>query len=167
MRLNRRRPDSGEAFPAFRSYPFTSNVAPGPFDAWPSRPHDAAAAHADHYNAQRDELTAILIKNGQTEQLFVAKVFAVQRADGGVHTYTTWTQGILTLLPAADVVLLVEQPASLDDQPVMTWVRWDVTASVCADDCWVPMPQFKPARVRTDAWPSADQMQELKARCLR
>jgi hypothetical protein len=122
--------------------------------------------HEQQYNEQRERLNAVLPRNGQVDEVFIAKVFAVRRRDGGVHTYTTWTEGLNTLLPAADVVLLVEQPATREADPTMTWVRWDVVASVCADDCWVMMPEFKPPRVRTCAWPRPDQLAELRSRSL-
>ena len=96
---------------------------PGPFAEYPNRHPMAAAQHAETYEEQQQRLQARLLATGQAEELFVAKVFAVQRPDGGAHTYTTWTEGVKTLLPPADVVLLVEQPALRDAQPVMTWVR--------------------------------------------
>jgi hypothetical protein len=71
------------------------------------------------------------------------------------------------LLPAADVVLLVEQPSKADAEPTMTWVRWDVTAEVCADACWKVMPEFEPPRILTKEWPSPEQLELLKSRKLR
>ena len=52
------------------------------------------------YEEQRQRLQVRLLATGQAEELFVAKVFAVQRPDGGAHTYTTWTEGVKTLLPS-------------------------------------------------------------------
>jgi hypothetical protein len=65
------------------------------------------------------------------------------------------------------VVLLVEQPVQPDAKPVMTWVRWDVTAHVCADDCWKIMPDFQPPRLLTVGWPTPGQLESLKNRKLR
>jgi hypothetical protein len=113
-----------------RSYATTSGVVPGPFAEYPNRDPAAAAQHAQVYEDQRQSLQDKLVAMGQAGELFVAKVFAVQRPDGGAHTYTTWTEGVKTLLPPADVVLLVEQSAQPGAKPVMTWVRWDVTAHV-------------------------------------
>jgi len=148
-----------------RSYATTSNVVPGPFAEYPNRDPIAAAEHAQAYEEQRQRLQALLLASGQADELFVAKGFAMQRPDGGAHTYTTWTEGVKTLLPAADVVLLVEQPAQ--PRPVMTWVRWDVAAHVCADDCWKIMPDFKPPRLLTIGWPTPGQLESLKCRKLR
>ena len=150
-----------------RTFATTSNVQPGPFDEFPKRDPDAAAAHASHYEQQRERLVAKLDAQGRSSDLFVAKVFAVQREDGGAHTYVTWTEGIKTLLAPADVVLIVEQPPEANAQPTMTWVRWDVTAQLCADDCWQPMPDFDPPRVLTVGWPTPQQMGTLKTRKLR
>jgi hypothetical protein len=150
-----------------RNYATTSDVVPGPFAECPNRHPMAAAQHAQAYEEQRQRLQARLLAMGQAEELFVAKVFAVQRPDGGAHTYTTWTEGVKTLLPPADVVLLVEQPAQPAARPVMTWVRWDVTAHVCADDCWMLMLDLQPPRLLTVGWPTPGQLQTLKSRKLR
>ena len=155
-----------------RTYATTSNVVPGPFAEYPDRDPKAAAEHAQAYEEQRQRLQAMAEASGDPEELFVAKVFAVQRQDGGAHTYTTWTQGVKTLLPPADVVLLVEWPdaqrvMTSDDQPVMTWVRWDVTAQVCADGCWKIIPGFQPPRLLTVGWPTPEQLESLKSRKLR
>jgi len=162
MVFNRRR-TKGEPF---RTYAMKSDVAPGPSDEWPNVEPDAAAAHEQYYNQQRDRLNGMLAMQGQADEIFVAKVFAVTRPDGGSHTYTTWTEGVYTLLPAADVILLVEQPVDAESDPVMTWVRWDVAASDCADRCWTVMTDIQPPRVRTREWPSPDQLAGLKTRSL-
>jgi hypothetical protein len=49
----------------------------------------------------------------------------------------------------------------------MTWVRWDVTAHVCADDCWQVRPQYQPPRILTVGWPTPEQLEVLKSRKLR
>jgi hypothetical protein len=150
-----------------RSYATTSDVVPGEPTQWPEREPEAAALHAQAYEEQRLRLEAELSQSGRADQLFVAKVFPVQRPDGGAHTYTTWTEGVLTLLPPADVVLLVEQPPTADTEPAMTWVRWDVAAQVCADACWKAMPEFNPPRILGRTWPSPGQLDLLKSRKLR
>ena len=91
--------------PEPQTYPTSSNLTPGPFAEYPRREPAAAAAHAAHYEEQRQRLQAKLEAQGRSDELFVAKVFAVQRPDGGAHTYTTWTEGIKTLLPPADVLI--------------------------------------------------------------
>jgi hypothetical protein len=162
--FGRRRP-AEEGIP--REYATTSAVVPGPFNQYPNRDPMAAALHAKHYEEQRERLYAKLAAQGRSDDLFVAKIFAVRRPDGGAHTYTTWTEGIKTLLPPADVVLLVEQPDEPDTKPAMTLLRWDVTAQVCADDCWKVMPDFRPPRILTVRWPTPAQLGLLKSRNLR
>lgn len=115
--FNRLRRSKGEAF---QTYATTANVVPGPFAEWPRVAPDAAALHEQQYNEQRERLNAMLVDQGKVDEIFVAKVFAVMRPDGGSHTYTTWTEGVHTLLPAADVILLVEQPAEADSRPPMS-----------------------------------------------
>ncbi len=149
-----------------QSYATSSDVVPGEPTEYPDREPEAAAQHAQAYEEQRALLREELVETGQADELFVAKVFAMRRADGGAHTYTTWTEGVRTLLPAADVVLLVEQPPTGDSEPIMTWVRWDVTAHVCADTCWKVMPEFDPPRLLTKGWPSPEQMDRLKTQKL-
>jgi hypothetical protein len=160
-----RRQRSDDRIP--RGYATTSDIVPGPFAEYPNRHPMAASQHAQTYEEQRQRLQARLQVMGQAEELFVAKVFAVQRPDGGAHTYTTWTEGVKTLLPPADVVLLVEQPAWPEAKPAMTWVRWDVTAHACADDCWEIMPDIQPPRLLTVGWPTPEQLESLKSRKLR
>lgn len=149
-----------------QTFATTSDVVPGPFDECPTRAPEAAAEHAGLYEQQRERLTAQLEAEGQADELFVAKVFAVQRPDGGAHTYVTWTESIKTLLAPADVVLLVEQPPTAETKPTMTRVRWDVVAQVCADDCWKVMPKFNPPRIVTVGWPTEEQLADLKRRKL-
>jgi hypothetical protein len=152
-----------------RSYAVSSKVTPGPYSEWPSRDPNAAAAHAHHYEEQRKLLQEEGLEQlGHAEDVFVAKVFAMQRRDGGAHTYTTWSEGVRTLLPAADVVLIVEleQPWA-NGKPPMTWVRWDVAAQVCAGDCWQVQPEFNPPRVLTVRWPTPEQLDVLRSRKLR
>ena len=149
------------------SYATSSDVVPGEPTEYPNREPEAAARHAQVYEEQRVLLQEELAAVGQADDLFVAKVFAVQGPDGTAHTYTTWTEGILTLLPAADAVLLVEQPPTVDTNPTMTWLRWDVTAHVCADTCWKVMPEFEPPRILTQEWPSPEQLDLLKSQKLR
>lgn len=148
-------------------YATSSDVTPGEPTAYPDREAQEVSLHAQIYEQQCALLRDELAQMGQADDLFVAKLFAVQRPDGGAHTYTTWTEGIRTLLPTADVVLLVEQPPTADAQPTMTWVRWDVTAQVCADSCWKVMPAFEPPRILTKEWPSPEQLDLLKSRKLR
>jgi hypothetical protein len=96
----------------------------------------------------------------------VAKAFAMQLPEGTAFVYTTWTEGIQTLLPPADVILLAEQPLSADGEPEMTRVRWDVVAEACADDCWEVQQHLRPPRVLTVGWPSSETLTWLKERAL-
>jgi hypothetical protein len=152
--------------PVARSYATSSDVVPGEPTEYPDRGPESAALHAQAYEEQRVLLQKELAEMGQGDELFVAKVFVVQRPDGTAHTYTTWTEGIRTLLPPADLVLLVEQPPTPDTEPTMTWLRWDVTAHVCADTCWKVMPEFEPPRILTQDWPSPKQLDLLKSKRL-
>jgi hypothetical protein len=157
----RRRTQTGRVKVTFS---VTSDVVPGPFAEYPSREPGAAAVHEQVYETQREELNEMLVATGQLGGVFIAKVRAVRRPDGGEHTVTFWTKGVHTLLPAADAIVLVELPEEEGVEPITTSVRWDVTAAICADNCWEVMPDFKPPRVRTKAWPSDEQLVELKRR---
>lgn len=146
-------------------YPTSSSAAPSDHRAYPSRHPDDAWQHANAYEESREALQARLGPEDEGGP-FVAKVFPVQRADGTAFVYTTWTEGITTLLPAADVILLAEQPTAADGQPTLTRVRWDVVAEECADECWKVEPDLTPPRVRTIAWPTSETLAWLKARRL-
>jgi hypothetical protein len=147
-----------------RHYATASGRAAGPYSVWPDRHPEAAATHAHHYEAGRQALCDELVATGDPRAPFPAKVFAFQRPDGVAYTSTTWTEGVTTLLPAADVIVFVEQPRSAD--PIITNVRWDVVAEICADSCWAVQPDLQPIRLLTTAWPSPEQLAELKARKL-
>ena len=98
---------------------------------------------------------------------FVTKAFAMRRADGAALTQTTWTQGVPTLLPAVDVICLVEDPATPESEPVLSWMRWDVVAKACADDCWELRQDLRPPRLQTIAWPSPETLAQLRKQKLR
>src|SRR4051794_24270035 len=76
------------------TFSVTSDVVPGPFAEYPSREPGAAAVHAQVYETQREELNAMLVATGQLGRVFIAKVRAVRRPDGGEHTVTFWTKGV-------------------------------------------------------------------------
>jgi hypothetical protein len=132
---------------------------------YPSRHPDDAWQHANYYEEGREALQALVGPEDEGGQ-FVAKAFPVKQPDGTAFVYTTWTEGITTLLPAADVILLAEQPAAPDGEPTFTRVRWDVVAEECADECWEVQPDLTPPRVRTVAWPTSEALARLKARRL-
>jgi hypothetical protein len=148
-----------------QEYPTSGQTPVSDYRTYPSRHPDDAWRHADAYEQGREALQAEV---GPEEEggPFVAKAFPMQRPDGTAFVYTTWTEGVPTLLPAADVILLAEQPTSSDGKPTFTRVRWDVVAEECADECWEVRPDLKPPMVQTIAWPSKEALAWLKAQRL-
>lgn len=134
--------------------------------AYPNRHPTNAAKHADAYEQGREALQQDLLALDPGAP-FVAKAFAMGRADGGAHTQTTWTQGVPTLLPAVDVICLIEDPPTPGSDPVLSFLRWDVVAEACADDCWELREDLTPPRLFTKAWPTPptlDRLRNLKLR---
>lgn len=90
---------------------------------------------------------------GQAGALVIARLDSVETAPNRACTTTTWSEGSVTVLPHADVVVLFELPTSIDGHPTSVRVRWDVVARVCGSTCWRLVPGLDPPRVITRQWP--------------
>jgi hypothetical protein len=132
--------------------------------SWPGRDEGPVQQHAAAYEQGRDALMQRITSVEGAP--FVATVRAMRGPDG-CYTTSIWSEGVLTLLGAVDVLRLLEQTPGDDESPVhATDVRWNVVAEACADTCWRTQEDLDPVRVLTVAWPSPEQMTWLKARAL-
>jgi hypothetical protein len=108
----------------------------------------------DEYARQRPLLERRVAADGR--DLFVASLEAVARQPGGIPiTCAVWTEGVPTLLPAADAVVLVA-----GDPVAPSWtalVPFDHLARI-AGSAWVEEPVPGPPRYRTPPWLGAEQV---------
>ncbi len=101
--------------------------------------------------------------SGQTGSIVVAPIEALPSPHRGAYSSTTWTEGAVTVLQQADVVVLFELPATVDEGPTVTRARWSIVARVCGTTCWRTVPDLDPPRVITSRWPSAAELDAIKA----
>lgn len=136
--------------------------APNP-TTYPSRHTETVEREVQVYEAQRAELEAETVTTGQAGALVVVPV-AVRAAPGrGSYSWTTWTEGRVSVLAPADVLVLHEQPKTIEDRPVPFAVRWDVVERICRASCWSPVPGVTPPRVITRRWPTPDELEAVRA----
>lgn len=95
------------------------------------------------------EQTSFLRAEYERENIdvFVAALMAVTGVDGTALTFTTWTDGIESLLPRAHYISMVDSQGAVR-------VPWDVVA---ADFDLIPVEGFDPPRFRVGPW-SADEI---------
>ncbi len=93
------------------------------------------------------------------EDIFVATYLAFQTPEGVVRSRAVWTEGVLTLLPETNFVMLV----TMDEKGERALSRVDVPFAVIADRLTLE-PGLTPARDRTGVFPDAATLRELHAR---
>ncbi|MFL6116679.1 MAG: hypothetical protein ACJ786_35790 [Catenulispora sp.] len=86
---------------------------------------------------------------------FPASLKGVRSPEGAEFTGTTWTDGIVSLLPHADLVFF-PRPG----EPMMQ-IPWDIVADEAG---LTPAENFHPARYRVGSWPAPDVMQRMRER---
>lgn len=106
-------------------------------------------------------------RTGQTHALVVAALATVTHRDGRACTSTTWTEGPITVLPHADVVVVRSLPSSLEADAVEIIVRWDVLARICGTRCLQLVDELDPPRWITRRWPTPAELDALHGLALR
>lgn len=86
---------------------------------------------------------------------FPASLKGFRSPEGAEFTGTTWTDGIVSLLPHADLVFF-PRPG----EP-MVQIPWDIVAEEAG---LTPAENFHPARYRVGSWPAPDVMTRMRAR---
>ncbi len=134
-----------------------------PYNPPPGHPHHAVTRRANavlaatEYTTQTEWLSGQYAENGI--DLHVGALLAVAPADGGpAQTIATWTEGVETLLPAADTVAFVRADTGMEFR-----APWPVVAEHAG---LTPEPLLSPARYRVAAWPSAEVLAELRRHAL-
>jgi hypothetical protein len=98
------------------------------------------------------------------EDIFISSYSAVRDLAGNAFSYTTWTKNVPTLLPKADEVALILDPA--DREAEILRVPWDKLLEI-ADDCVVREPEMDPPRWRATGWPRDEAVTRLRAIAMR
>jgi hypothetical protein len=113
------------------------------------------------YNDQKELLDQIHAASG--ENVFVASFSAVKQKDSGrVTSYSVWSEGVDTLLPETDDVLLLRPDGSSQDVKVLAANCFDRVRQV-AGDLMQPLGTY-PERYRVIEFPSAAQLHEIGKR---
>jgi hypothetical protein len=111
---------------------------------------------ANEYAAQKQVLEERL-----TEDVYIGELSAVKRtSNGSYYSYTTWGKGVMSLLPQADELVLIEDTPDVQDKSLA--LSWE-TALTALGECLVREPGMDPPRWRTVAWPSQDVLAALAA----
>lgn len=126
--------------------------------AFPAAPLGRLAAlTAEHVaNAQKALLDRLLPKRG--DPTFVATCTAAQHPGSGqVSLYSTWTEGLPTLLPKTDQVAFVRP----EEKGVSVTAPWERVVAVCGG---LMSPQrMVPERWKVARFPTAEQRERLRA----
>jgi hypothetical protein len=128
---------------------------PGPLAAAVHRAQVILAA--SEYEAQKGALETEHIREGI--DVHVGALVAAARDDGSLFTVAVWSDGVDTLLPAADFVGFVAAGRKADTFTV----PW---ASVAAEVSLTPVDGLYPMRYRVTAWPASEAMDRLRARAV-
>lgn len=109
------------------------------------------------YGEQNELLVALNQKNNH--DIFVASLGAFERKeDGEVFSYCVWTEGVPSLLPQTDLVILA-RPRGENDVSLLARAPWDDLQRV-AGELLEPLDLY-PMRYRARDFPSAEQIAAL------
>ncbi|WP_144127584.1 hypothetical protein [Catellatospora sichuanensis] len=120
-------------------------------DHVPARRAQVVLAHTE-YGAQTRWLSAQYAEHDI--DVFVAALIAAARPDEPAITVTTWTDGIVSLLPEADFVSFVR------DGEIWGRVPWREVARLVE---LTPEPLLAPTRYQVGDWPAPEVMKQLRA----
>jgi hypothetical protein len=110
------------------------------------------------YNDQKELLDQIHQQTG--EDLFVASFSAVKQKDSGrISSYSVWSEGVDTLLPETDDVILLRPDLSSDNVAVVAAGPFHRVREV-AGDLMEPIGSY-PERYRVREFPSERQLSEI------
>jgi hypothetical protein len=129
---------------------------PGDLDHAPARRAEVLLALSE-YGAQQRWLSQEYEKAGM--DVYVAELMGAEKPGGPPVTYTTWTDGISSLLPGAQFVSFVSVGDG-GEGGVAGTVPWSAVADLID---LRPEPLLVPVRYRVDGWPPPAVMQRLLA----
>lgn len=112
------------------------------------------------YNDQKELLDQIHVQNG--EDLFVASFSAIQHKETGrITSYSVWSEGVETLLPETDDLVLL-RPNSSDNVSVAAAASFSRVRDI-AGDLMQPLGTY-PERFRVTDFPTENQLAEIGKR---
>lgn len=114
-------------------------------------------AKVGDYQRQKELLEKKHQRNG--EDIFVATYNAIQDEEGNVHSYTTWSQGIPTLLPKADYVVFMAAGADGLPSHMAAAAPWDKVVDL-AEELMAPEGCY-PQRHRVEKFPQPQVIEQL------
>ncbi len=120
----------------------------------------AKGALADLYFQQRSVLEDRFKQEGVS--VFIADYGLATLRHAPAFSYCVWTQGVLSLLPEAEFVVLSGVATKTRDY----WeaiVPWSEFLRVTGDACIVREPDLVPVRWRAVMWPDRRMLQQLRA----
>jgi hypothetical protein len=113
------------------------------------------------YNDQKELLDQINAQTG--ENVFVASFSAVKHKDNGrISSYSVWSEGVETLLPETDDILLLRPDGSSQEVQVLAANHFDRVRQI-AGDLMQPLGTY-PERYRVLEFPSDDQLKQIGKR---
>lgn len=92
----------------------------------------------------------------QSVDVFTASCTVMQREDNSLFSYTTWPDGVDTLLPRADFVAMAAEEASF-------FVEWPMLTEFVSLE---PERGLYPVRYRVRQWPDAETVAALRSRAV-
>lgn len=110
-----------------------------------------------YYEQQKGLLDQIHEQNGT--DVFVASYAAFEK-EGLVTSHCTWTQGVPTLLPEADIVAFVrDAPEEPDGMETAGMVSFDIVRRICGE--LMQPTEYDPPRWFVDAYPDSERMNAM------
>lgn len=107
------------------------------------------------YNDQKELLDQI--HQSTSEDIFVASFSAVQQKESGrISSYSVWSQGVPTLLPETDDIVLLRANGAADKVELAAAGGWRRVLEI-AGDLMVPLGMY-PERYRVLEFPTAQQL---------
>lgn len=119
--------------------------------AHPAVKHAAILLAMSSYGPQTEYLRDV----AESEDPFPASLKGFRSPAGEEFTGTTWTDGIESLLPEADLVFFPQE----GEEPLQ--IPWEVVAEEAS---LLPEEGFHPLRYRVGSWPAPEVMERMKAR---
>jgi hypothetical protein len=137
-----------------------------PFELPAGDPLEPALRRAYHllagteYHSQKDHLNALYDRDGT--DIFVASYGSIRGKDGIERSYTSWGEGIDSLLPKTELLAIGGDGNGTEGGKWLALVPWEDVERI-ASGCLRLDPECDPPRYRTVRWPEPAQIAELRA----
>jgi hypothetical protein len=105
------------------------------------------------YAQQRELLHAQGVN--PSEELFAASYMGLQLKDKRIVSYSTWSEGVPTLLPKTDFV------SFMAGKDMVAQGAWEEVRSILKDSLVLDDPMDYPPRFRTSGFPTKQQLKQI------